>query len=892
MWGMVEVDGGAVRLLDCPIIQRLRGIKQLGFSYLTYPSAEHSRFIHSLGMACVVSRLLDSMDKRAAEKTDETDELHFVPIAELSPVTREDVVHAAILHDVGHMPFSHVSENVLRAREGMYTCGGEKIADFLADFERVIAKRLQFSEVLSLLVILSKRFSDFYSDYVRVDKEDRDALLRICCLIAGLPPEPRLSGAAELISASVIDADKIDYVNRDAEACGIPVGIDVSRIFLRSGFLRVSRDRLKKSGLKNSEHPEEILFVVNASGLDTIDEITEARAALYQRVYLHAVTRGAETIYASALDSNVLSNKKNSDLTDALGLWCRTDNAVLNELIHSADVGVSARAQRLRNRQLPKKACVFSSSIARMHFPLQNIFPHLSSEEAATIRKQVVNTPLEQLTNERVGGTKGAYLVVEIKKELTRLIKSLPKGRRKDLVPKKSLEVLEVIGSAYMDRVQKDCIVLQNGELLRPSSFTSVREQQDASDIFKAVGFVMCDAAWRDLVLVAARSVLCRVTEAPKPTALFEVSAAGGQPGTSEVVSFVPRMILDLKGVTRRSGVDPKKVRTLIDSATEGGYFNGNPLLASPTDPEAPIVADIARSLEKFDGQRSWAVHENTVAAFIDQFPPGLRASMQKLLQSDLIFFDRAEIASSLLSELNKIGRCVATALSPNSGNNARTVTADEAQGKGKYESISFKKDIRAALDDESGPLVLLDDNISSGIQATAQLYAWCGIPREKWPIECREEEGFEAALEPGQIQKLQKREIYIAVCLGRDEANKRLRRAANQLGLEKFVGARYAHSFASVEWPKELRSFLSSVGISVLAWSRYRKQTNELTEAELKECRKDMFGYGNVGGLAATSLNTPSATVTALWCPGVHNGNPWLPLIIRRKKLRHLIIG
>ena len=60
----------------------------------------------------------------------------------------------------------------------------------------------------------------------------------------------------------------------------------------------------------------------------------------------------------------------------------------------------------------------------------------------------------------------------------------------------------------------------------------------------------------------------------------------------------------------------------------------------------------------------------------------------------------------------------------------------------------------------------------------------------------------------------------------------------------------------------------------------------------DLTSCRRDMFGYGNVGGLAATSLNVPSATVTALWCPGLHNGHPWMPLLIRRNKLRHLVIG
>ena len=246
---MVEIDGRTVRLLDCPIVQRLRGIKQLGFSYLTYPSAEHSQFIHSLGMACVVSRLLDAITKRADEGRDgENDD--YVRVDELGPLSRQDIVHSAILHDVGHMPFSHATENVLIGHENDFSCGNQTVAELASFVERNLSKSLKFAEVLSLLLILSRRFSHFYDRYVRYGSADwdGDALLKIACLIAGLPPEQRLSGAAELISASVVDADKIDYVNRDAYSCGIPVGVDVSRIFLRSGFLRANRERLLKSG--------------------------------------------------------------------------------------------------------------------------------------------------------------------------------------------------------------------------------------------------------------------------------------------------------------------------------------------------------------------------------------------------------------------------------------------------------------------------------------------------------------------------------------------------------------------------------------------------------------------------------------------------------------------
>src|SRR5208283_5343159 len=104
IWGMIEVDSDSVRLLDCPILQRLRGIRQLGLSYLTYPTAEHSRFVHSVGMSFVVSEFVRAIDGRRSE---EPSLGHWVRSDQLGALSRVDLIHAALLHDVGHLPFSH-----------------------------------------------------------------------------------------------------------------------------------------------------------------------------------------------------------------------------------------------------------------------------------------------------------------------------------------------------------------------------------------------------------------------------------------------------------------------------------------------------------------------------------------------------------------------------------------------------------------------------------------------------------------------------------------------------------------------------------------------------------------------------------------------------------------
>ncbi|MGA9087395.1 MAG: HD domain-containing protein, partial [Methanoregula sp.] len=96
--GYVEVDEEILPLLDSPAVQRLRYIRQLGFSYLVYPGANHTRFEHSVGT------------------------MHLAGVAcrqfGLCTEDRQLVLVAALLHDVGHGPFSHASEPLMEARLG------------------------------------------------------------------------------------------------------------------------------------------------------------------------------------------------------------------------------------------------------------------------------------------------------------------------------------------------------------------------------------------------------------------------------------------------------------------------------------------------------------------------------------------------------------------------------------------------------------------------------------------------------------------------------------------------------------------------------------------------------------------------------------------------------
>jgi HD superfamily phosphohydrolase len=169
--GYVEVEDFALALLDSPAVQRLRYIRQLGFSYLVYPGANHTRFEHSLGTMF----LADVASRRFG----------------LSDGDRALVVAAGLLHDIGHGPFSHASEPLME--QFLYTTHD--------DIESIV------SQGISALL-----------ESHGIDPDE------LCRLVKG---NHRLSG----IIHGDLDVDRMDYLLRDAYYTGAPYGtVDAQRL--------------------------------------------------------------------------------------------------------------------------------------------------------------------------------------------------------------------------------------------------------------------------------------------------------------------------------------------------------------------------------------------------------------------------------------------------------------------------------------------------------------------------------------------------------------------------------------------------------------------------------------------------------------------------------------
>ncbi len=179
--GFITLTPKEFEIVDSPLFQRLRGIKQLAFAHLVYPGALHSRFEHSLGVFHISSLLTKSL---YLEKEDV-----------------ENVCLAALIHDIGHGPFSHVSEEALE----IY-CDKEKIE------KRLKGDREKIHELITEDIILNSQLCDIIGK-------------RGCEIIAKLLSSGYGDPALKSIVSGPIDADKQDYLLRDSYYCGVKYGV-------------------------------------------------------------------------------------------------------------------------------------------------------------------------------------------------------------------------------------------------------------------------------------------------------------------------------------------------------------------------------------------------------------------------------------------------------------------------------------------------------------------------------------------------------------------------------------------------------------------------------------------------------------------------------------------
>lgn len=267
-----------IDLIDTPEFQRLRRVHQLGVSFFTFQGAEGSRFTHSVGVMHVASRLLDMV----SERTPKVKEYRSVILA------------SALLHDIGHGPYSHVTEKILGYDHEDWSC-------------RIISEGTVVNEVLrshgadlpqQITNVLKKQFTPKYITHM---------------------------------VSSQLDCDRMDYLLRDSYQTGTAYGLFALQRVLSSLEIDEAGDRIVVVGEKGQTAVEDYLF---------------SRYSMYSQVYYHRKNLSARALLAKIIKRAMALQAKLEFIDDQTNKFLRGDRLDVQEYLFLDDVQMTYHIKR------------------------------------------------------------------------------------------------------------------------------------------------------------------------------------------------------------------------------------------------------------------------------------------------------------------------------------------------------------------------------------------------------------------------------------------------------------------------------------------------------------------------------------------------------------------
>lgn len=228
-----------VSLIDTPFMQRLRRIHQTALAYLVYPSATHTRFEHSLGTAIIGTNIARALQEKFPDV--------------MQPKIIDEIRIAGLLHDIGHGPFSHASEDIIKELPEVKEALREEKGKFNPN---------KVHEMISYFIIRSRAFITFFEEHLCKEYKQTAIDIRdIASIVIGKMPDPHKQGFISDIINGAFDADKLDYIIRDSYFTGVKIAIDIQRLpFVLSIDIRPDKAQRIIGDIKGVSILEQILF--------------------------------------------------------------------------------------------------------------------------------------------------------------------------------------------------------------------------------------------------------------------------------------------------------------------------------------------------------------------------------------------------------------------------------------------------------------------------------------------------------------------------------------------------------------------------------------------------------------------------------------------------------
>lgn len=394
VWGTVNFNSAEICILDSPLLQRLRRIRQLGLASMVYCNADSSRFSHTIGVTEVASRMANSVKNKLNISNSVFDPVELVRMA-------------AIFHDTGHMFYSHVSELFFTYDKQFprYT----EFTALKAYFCDKTSSNASLHEIISTMIVYSQETIRLFKNISRYLpntrlKDDKNCLQMaeyIACLIIGSPVDKFILPYSTIINSS-IDADKLDYLSRDSACTRVPIAVDIARIIQKLDV--VDTKEILRSTVWNDTSSEASplkIMAIRSSAKKVFWQLSNARNSLFESVYHHHKVLTAETMFRNAL-KHLYARKESINFSEIMLLTDEIFNEYWkfapiksDDLTEEDVLAIDNILKRIRERALYKRVAVFSVANLSGHLSdigqfFRNVIQNPSSDDCSCFKNELI----------------------------------------------------------------------------------------------------------------------------------------------------------------------------------------------------------------------------------------------------------------------------------------------------------------------------------------------------------------------------------------------------------------------------------------------------------------------------------------------------------------------
>ena len=871
VWGTVEFSDAEMCLLDSPILQRLRNIKQLGFANVVYCDAVCTRFSHTIGVTEMATRMCKTALKEMRIEN------YSKQFPDYDSFDIEQIVRfAAILHDTGHMLYSHASEiffsfdeNFPRHNEIVKAKSffAEKTCSEVSLHELFSVMIVQSEAMFELLTIIGQKSKSFTSK-----KEEHIKQLQelVSCLIIGVPINKFILPFSTIIN-SALDADKLDYLMRDSQCTKVPIAVDVPRIICKLGIVCV--DRIHTTEIWNDHTSEMVqykLLAIKNSSKNAFYHLSNAKSILYESVYYHHKVLTAETMFRNVLREFYKEKNLNSIKFDEIMSF--TDNSFDEHWQYTMGFNEN---DDIDNVKPEKENAISSISNFICYLKYRQLFKRVSAFSSAYLEGDhaLIELFLQNIMEDSMSN-KFLEFKAKLLKEYNEVCKLL------DVTPFEN-PIFMFISSNY-----DPCPAIP---LERGDGFCLWSEEFLKKDAMEAGARTRQNQCYL-------------VTNCPKRIPVFlALEKVVYDYGIRQIKTEATACLKD----SQNSNINKYRLELL-----EKDYYKdcldilSNNFLISIDLFDNISINTILEKFHSFQGANDCKITRESVLHYLRQF---LRFSIEYselkqlfngifLLLKSINYLDRDIFVKNFQELINdeittskeKINVVFLGGLH-DSGNHL-IYFINDIQTK---ENISFQNSIIDALKTNKGSscIYFFDDGAYSGKQVISIFQEYMGVPKDQRTTS----ETHVTILDRKNQELLKKKEIVILYVCFNPKSEGVIKEKLKEIELNN-VKIKFkidlsnkvfddSSVFVDENQRKIVKKWMYEAGVQILDSEKRISDLKYKEHWDKDRIEKSALGYNDAQQITVFNSNVPTYTLTALWGEGTVNGTRWKGLFNRTKK-------